>query len=785
MYTELNRLKGCFLFGKDFIRFESKPGKDQELNYGSIKPDMHFIQKEITLYFAVCVVLLSGGNMASELPPALPSRQVIDFQNLNKNQTVALNGSWEFYRGRLLTPSDFSDSEPPAPDSLVNLPGSWWGLTINETRLPMDGCATYRMTLVGLKQFSGLGLKLTDIAGAYRVWADTLLLSSSGSMGPDGGSVLGEEIIRLPETAGDSVTLLLQVSNYSPFPGGVLGEIVLGNYDRLKKRSVLYSAFLYMTIAILFVLGLYHIQIFLFRHKETPSLYLGAYCITASINTLAGLCGSFWCLNFESRLIHILVGRIDSISLIISVPLWIAYLHRILPDAGGKKSLEKWTWFIAVIFTFSAIIPFRAGWAISYRVHYLVLAALAMYTMYYTLKAVMRKLPNARLAASGSWLICIAGIHEILKALGVSTPMPYMLWPSLTVMLLFQSYIVLHRFAGAYSKVEQLSEELIHKNKALSAMNKLEKQLTERMEAEAELKLWHNCLSEMLHSIDYPVCAIKADKIIAFCNQAFAKLADRPVDELIGMNASNILSDKWNNSGQHDTDEKKCDAQDEETIDGKNTAERDAFQILRPDGSYRLVWAQSTVLGEKKEQIRILSLRTQHLDLTEKPLPSLALIQELSRNRNRLNVLRETFANITPALTCKSGHSLDLQLKEIDILLEEMESLFTGNSFTENRNALAAQVMRLSLACWTETLGKDRLALAQESGLWKIHINQDGFERAQTLDRYLDASRFPKFPRISNIIYTAEFVLERCTHPSHIRTLLQQSLLRLRLFVKK
>ena len=88
MYTELNRLKGCFFFGKDFIRFESKPGKDQELNYGSIKPDMHFIQKEITLYFAVCVVLLSGGNMASELPLALPSRQVIDFQNLNKTKRL-------------------------------------------------------------------------------------------------------------------------------------------------------------------------------------------------------------------------------------------------------------------------------------------------------------------------------------------------------------------------------------------------------------------------------------------------------------------------------------------------------------------------------------------------------------------------------------------------------------------------------------------------------------------------------------------------------------------------
>lgn len=748
---------------------------------------MHFIQKVITHYSVVCVVLLSSENEASELPLTVPSQQVIDINNLIKNQTVVLNGSWEFYWGRLLTPSDFSDSASPAPDTIVKLPGSWRGMTINKTRLPMAGCATYRLMLTGLNQSSGLGLKLTDIAGAYRVWADTLLLSSSGSMGPDGGSALGQEIIRLPETAGDSVTMLLQVSNYSPLPGGVLGEIVLGNYEHLKKRSVLYSAFLYMAIAILFVLGLYHIQIYLLRYKETPSLYFGAYCVTASINALAGLCGSFWCLNFESKLIHVLVGRIDSISLIISVPLWVAYLHRILPEAGGKKSLEKWTWFIATVFTFAAIMPFRAGWALSYRVYYLVLAALAIYTIFYTLRAVMRKLPNARLTALGSWLICIAGIHEILKALGVSTPMPYMLWPSLTVMLVFQSYIVLHRFAGAYSKVEQLSEELIRKNKALSAMNKLEKQLTEQMEAEAELKLWHNCLSEMLHSIDYPVCAIKADKIIAFCNQAFAKLADRPIDELIGMNVSNIFPDKWNDPGQHDMDEEKCDAQaqDEETIDGKNTAERDTFKILRLDGSHRLVWAQSTVLGDKKEKIRILSLRTQHLDLTEKPLPSLALIQELSRNRNRLNALREIFANMTPALTCKSGHSLDLELKEIDILLEKMESLFAGNSSQENRIALAAQLMQLSLACWTETLGKDSLALARESGLWNININQDGFERAQTLDRYLDASRFPKFPRISNIISTAEFVLERCTHPSHVRTRLQQSLLRLRLFVQK
>jgi len=745
---------------------------------------MYFIQKVITLYFIVCMVLPSGENEASELLPTVPSPKVIDINKIINNQTVLLNESWEFYWGQLLTPSDFSDSAPPAPDTIVNLPGSWWNLTINKTKLPMTGCATYRLKLLGLNQSSELGLKLTDIAGAYRVWADKLLLSSSGSMGPDGGSALGEEIIRLPETAGDSITLHLQISNYSPLPGGVLGEIVLGNYEFLKKRSMFYSAFLYMTIAILFVLGLYHIQIFLFRHKETPSFYLGAYCVTASINALAGLCGSFWCLNFNSKLIHILVGRIDSISLIISVPLWVAYLHRILPEAGGKKSLEKWTWFIAVIFTFTAIIPFRAGWILSYRVYYLVLAALAVYTMFYTLKAVMMKLPNAWPVTAGAWLICITGTHEILKALGVFTPMPYMLWPSLTVMLIFQSYIVLHRFAGAYSKVEQLSEELVRKNKALSAMNKLEKQLTEQMEAEAELKLWHNCLSEMLNSIDYPVCAIKADKIIAFCNQAFAKLADRPVDDLIGMNASNILSDKWNDSGQNETDENKIDAQDEETIYGKSTAERDAFKILRPDGSYRVVWAQSTVLGEKQEQIRILSLRTHHLDLTEKPQPSLVLIQELSHNRNRLNALRETFANMTPALTCQNGHSLDLELKEIEILLEEMESLFTGNSYPENRNALAAQVMQLSLACWTETLGKDRLALARESGLWKININQDGFERAQTLDRYLDISRFPKVPRISNIISTAEFVLKRCTHPSHIRTQLQQNLLRLRLFLQ-
>lgn len=57
---------------------------------------------------------------------------------------VALNGQWEFYWDRLLTPQDFSLTSQQ-PDSLMKVPGVW--STNAGTHYSKQGIASYRITL--------------------------------------------------------------------------------------------------------------------------------------------------------------------------------------------------------------------------------------------------------------------------------------------------------------------------------------------------------------------------------------------------------------------------------------------------------------------------------------------------------------------------------------------------------------------------------------------------------------------------------------------------------------
>ncbi|MFH2131022.1 MAG: response regulator, partial [bacterium] len=70
-------------------------------------------------------------------------------------------------------------------------------------------------------------------------------------------------------------------------------------------------------------------------------------------------------------------------------------------------------------------------------------------------------------------------------------------------------------------------------------------------------------------------------------------------------------------------------------------------------------------------------------------------------------------------------------------------------------------LMRLSLTYWEAATGKDKFDLAEQSGLWKVQIDQ-GSLRARTLDKYLDTRQLSKHPRWKDVIKTAHYVLDKC-----------------------
>lgn len=73
----------------------------------------------------------------------------------------------------------------------------------------------------------------------------------------------------------------------------------------------------------------------------------------------------------------------------------------------------------------------------------------------------------------------------------------------------------------------------------------------------------------------------------------------------------------------------------------------------------------------------------------------------------------------------------------------------------------AVNVMSLSLACWEHELGRNKLDLAEESGIWPVYIDKST-PTTRTLDKYLNIESCPKNPRTQRVIDTAEFVLKQC-----------------------
>ncbi len=72
----------------------------------------------------------------------------------------------------------------------------------------------------------------------------------------------------------------------------------------------------------------------------------------------------------------------------------------------------------------------------------------------------------------------------------------------------------------------------------------------------------------------------------------------------------------------------------------------------------------------------------------------------------------------------------------------------------------SVRVMNLALACWEHDLGKSKLDLAEESGIWPVYIDKST-PTTRTLDKYLNLDLCPKNPRSKRVVDTAEFVLRR------------------------
>ncbi|HIJ90315.1 MAG TPA: response regulator [Deltaproteobacteria bacterium] len=283
--------------------------------------------------------------------------------------------------------------------------------------------------------------------------------------------------------------------------------------------------------------------------------------------------------------------------------------------------------------------------------------------------------------------------------------------------------------------------------------SRLQGELESRCRTELELRLGQRRLAGMLHSLPDRIVAINENREIAFCNQAFETCFGYSAADLLGQSVPKLFP-----------------AEAGATVERWLTMIGAGGDSLPPIGARLELlsaagpsWSGTVMpaaLELEEERLLILVIGD-----TPGAAPSLRWIDGLSRNRRQLQQLEETLNGLTPLILEQCPGFIN-ELHAVDRSLECLDQELRQGAPKQEQRRLIVETMKLALDLWCEATRTGKAELARRSGLWSVYVNQDGWERTQTLDRYLTIDTLPASPRLKTVLQTVDFVLESCPDPT-------------------
>lgn len=261
----------------------------------------------------------------------------------------------------------------------------------------------------------------------------------------------------------------------------------------------------------------------------------------------------------------------------------------------------------------------------------------------------------------------------------------------------------------------------------------LKVELAENILERRRLETTRNRLLGMFHGMDEPTLVVDASLEPRFVNRAMARILEIEPDQILaGLAPAGglFLDPSW------------------PPLDGQDVS---VFR-LRGKGN-RIVEASLRIsrFEAEDEHLWVLSGETEAPPQKNRAV-SRQVLQTLEQGERRLAQLKERMDDL------EGGIDRESPLQEIHSTLSQIRLMVSDRPDKEQRLLLACEVMNDALVLWTSATGKGKADLAEESGLWAVHTDINGWRRPATLDKYLDPARIPNYPKWKTIVKTVEFV---------------------------
>lgn len=445
----------------------------------------------IGLYIAAAVILgLAVGYGVLAEPEASDFRSekgVLDLTQVEiAKDPQKLTGEWAFYWHELLSPADLRAH----PDGIgqarrwIDIPSSWSGYRLDGKALDGTGYATFRLDIRLGEQDRGkpLALRLPGIFHAYKLWANGELLTQVGEVGREAASTTPQLATKLVffQPAGDTIELVMQVSNFDHHRGGITKFIELGGSEVLTVRTHRNIAADMLVTASLLVIGGYNLVLFVLRRKDRAPLYFGLFAAMLGIRSLLNgeLMLTQWFPNFPWELQF----KIEYLILCLSGYIITMYFDSIFPNY-----ISRWFRYATRIATGASCLLVIAAPALIYTGWLVPIGVMVVLHMVYLMVGLVRmaiqRVEGALTFLLVSTIALVTVVNDFLYYSGRSTientsPL------GLLVFTFAQMILLSVRFARTAANEERISSELQEANAKLTELNlNLEQTVQERTQA--------------------------------------------------------------------------------------------------------------------------------------------------------------------------------------------------------------------------------------------------------------------------------------------------------------
>lgn len=420
----------------------------------------------LVIFFAVTTI---PSPAREDVPTAI--KGVFDLRNIKNpdNFTVRLNGEWEFFWNKLLTPEDF-EKRSYKPDYYGKVPSYWIDYPEDLIRTTKFGYATYRLIVLlprGYRQALAIDVPVFD--SSYDLYLNGRYLGGNGKPGSSAEETKPEyrrNFFRIVPSS-DTLDFIIDVANYDHRRGGFWLPLKLGTFSKVQKELANSWAADWAAISLLLGFALFFLFFYALYPKEKIMAFLSMTTLGLALRPL--FTSHYLILNLF-KISWIWIVRFEYIGLFIVIIGWSWFVVNLYPSLF----IRILTWIFTVVYSVAIVLTIFlpvSTFSYSTLAYYPSMLILIAYMFYRSFAGILHKNKIDIIYFLAFILLLGAGLHDINLALGNSTESTtYIFTYVIVVFVSIQAALQIYKWVRAFHEKEKLQQDLAFMNKNLELL---------------------------------------------------------------------------------------------------------------------------------------------------------------------------------------------------------------------------------------------------------------------------------------------------------------------------